>query len=258
LRNLAAVAGLIGLATLAVAGASRADAPAAGTTGAPAVAGGVKPVTFYAAWKAPWGTPRATDHLEVACTDEEVRDTLWLTFEPGRDSTIYGMIAEVYFRAQPGDTLGPMWWYGGGALSDVNIVMEWPKPNDPTWKGAGIPWTTNGFGAANYDRTPGSGRLKIVFAVSADTPGRVQAGKRYAFARLLILRGRTHKERCDQPICIEWGGGGVTFDLVAGEEEAPRVGGSRFVTWNSKNRRACAEYTSASAGRPWTPKPGSR
>jgi hypothetical protein len=77
----------------------------------------VKPVTFYAAWRAPWGTPRATDHLMVSCTDEEVRDTLYLTFDPGRDSTIFGMIGEVYFRAQPSDTLGPLWWLGGGALS---------------------------------------------------------------------------------------------------------------------------------------------
>jgi len=250
MRATRAALALLTIAGLAMQPAhARADASADGAAKAKASKG-----TLYMAWHAPWGSSRATDHLTAACTEEDVRDTLVLTFDPGRDdSTFAGVMADLYFRATPGDTLGPMWWFGGGPLADVNLIIEYPKSGDNTWGVAPIAWKVNGFGAAKYDRTGGTGHLKIVFAVPSDNAGPVQAGQRYAFARLLILRGKPSKARCNQPICIEWASAGLTFDVIAGEEDASTTGGHRFVSWNGRAGASCGEFARAPSG--WKPKP---
>jgi hypothetical protein len=208
--------------------------------------------TLHMAWHTPWGTPRASDHLVAACIEEDRRDTLVLTFDPGRDSdTFSGVMADLYIRALPGDTLGPMWWFGGGALSDVNLIIEYPKAGDGTWGPAPIAWKVNGFGVAHYDRTSGTGHLQIVFAVPYENAGPVKAGQRYAFARLLVLRGKPSKALCKQPICIEWASAGLTFDVQAGEEAAATSGGHRFVTWNGRPGASCGDFAKTPTG--WKP-----
>jgi hypothetical protein len=210
---------------------------------------------LYASWGAPWGTPRARDRQIAPCGAEAAYDTLYLTFDPGRNSpTLYGLMAEVYFRSSSPDTLGPLWSFNDRPEIENNLAVEFPAVFDSARWGAPIPWKGQGFGAKKYDRTPGSGHLQIVYAVAEQIAAPVTNGRRYAFARLIIPRGIADLGRCEQPVCVEWATAGLTFVVDAGEVDATRQGGSRFATWNSKDGRSCADYTGILAPSGWKPK----
>jgi hypothetical protein len=214
----------------------------------------VSPPTLYVSWGAPWGTPRAKAMVSAPCGAEAAYDTLYLTFDPGRSSpTFFGLMGEVYFRATAPDTLGPLWSFNDRPEIENNFDVQFPGPRDSTW-GAPSPWKGQGFGAKKYDRTAGTGRLQIVYAVPEQVTGPVTAGKRYTFARVIVPRGVTSMGRCVQPVCIEWATAGVTFEVDAGEVDAVRQGGSRFATWNSKDGRSCADYTGILTPSGWKPK----
>jgi len=218
------------------------------------VAPPASPPLLYASWGAPWGTPRAQAQLMAPCGTEATYDTLYLTFDPGRDApTLFGMTGEVYFRALSPDTLGPLWSFNERPETDNNFEVEFPTPNESNW-GAPSPWRGSGFGAKKYDRTPGSGRLQIVYAVPEQVASPVKAGQRYALARIIVPRGERSMGRCEQPVCVEWATAGITFDTDKGETDAARQGGSRFATWNSKSGRSCADYTGIVAPSSWKPK----
>lgn len=236
-----------GLALLVAASAARADSLSVAT--AP-----VRPPTLYLSWAAPHGSPRARTDQMLPSGTEAAFDTLYLTFDPGRDApTLFGISADLYFRANAPDTLSRLWSFNDRAEEDNNAVLEFASPRDSSW-GAPSPWTAQGFGGRKYGRTPGSGRYQIVYAVSEQVAGPVRAGQRYAFARLILPRGQQSIEHSDQPVCIEWATAGLTFVLDSGEVDAARQGGSRFVTWKSKDRRACADYTGIAAPGSWKPK----
>jgi len=212
------------------------------------------PPLLYASWDAPWGTPRAKPQLMAPCGTEAAYDTLYLTFDPGRDApTLFGMSGEVYFRATAPDTLGPLWSFNERPETENNFEVEFPAPNDSSW-GAPSPWKGSGFGAKKYDRTPGSGRLQIVYAVPEQIAKQVKAGHRYSLARVIVPRGVRSMGSCEQPVCVEWATAGFTFDIDKGETDANRQGGSRFATWNSKDGRSCANYTGIVAPSSWKPK----
>jgi hypothetical protein len=218
------------------------------------VAPPASPPLLYASWGAPWGTPRASAHVMAPCGTVAAYDTLYLTFDPGRDApAFFGIMGEVYFRANSPDTLGSLWSFDDRPETDNNFQVEFPTPNDSSW-GAPSPWKGQGFGAKKYDRTPGSGRLQIVYAVAEQVAGPVKAGRRYAWARLILPRGVKSMGRCEQPVCVEWSTAGLTFVLDSGEVDAARQGGSRFTTWNSKDGRSCADYTGIIAPSGWKPK----
>lgn len=207
----------------------------------------------YLAWHAPAGMPGATDTLSAPCgSDSTQRDTLYLSFDPGRDSKLFGAGVMLYFRAQPGDTLGPSWWWGGGESNRWNVRIEYPV--DSMSFSCKSPWPVNGMAGTVFDRTSGRGRLRVDYAVSADLAGEVKKGTRYCFARLLIPRPRRSLEHCDQPICVEWRDEEFAFGI--GEDTDVRAdGGDRWVAYNSPGGRVCATYRSALTAKPWDPRP---
>ena len=214
----------------------------------------VSPPTLYVSWGAPWGVPGARTQQNAPCGAEAAYDTLYLSFDPGRSSeTFFGIMGEVYFRATAPDTLGPLWSYNDRPEIDNNFDVQFPGLNDKSW-GAPGPWKGQGFGAKKYDRTAATGRLQIVYAVPGQVTGPVTRGQRYAFARVIVPRGVTGMGSCVQPVCVEWATAGLTFEVDAGEVDATRQGGSRFVTWNSKDGRSCADYTGILTPSGWKPK----
>ncbi len=216
------------------------------------------PPLLYAAWNAPWGTPRASAHRTAPCGAEAASDTLYLTFDPGRDSpTFFGLMGEIYFRATSTDTLGPLWSFDDRPETESNLQIEFPSSHGPDW-GAPSPWKGQGFGAKKYDRTRSSGRLQMVYAVPDQVAGPVQGGRKYVFARLIVPRGVKGMGACEQPVCIEWATAGLTFEVDSGEIDAARQGGSRFTTWNSKDGRSCADYTGILSPSGWKPKRSSK
>src|SRR5262245_50245430 len=118
---------------------------------------------LFLAWHAPYGAPGATSSLNVSCADSTVRDTLFCTFISGRTDTLYDIDATIYFKAALGDTIGPSWWFGGGMKNRRNIMIEYPGMDG--WSGCANPWPSNGLALVNYDRTAGSGRLQISYAI---------------------------------------------------------------------------------------------
>ena len=197
---------------------------------------------FYLSWHAPFGSPRATDTLSAACGDTSGRDTLWLSMQIDADSTnFYAYSMALLFRAQPGDTLGPNWWFGGKEANPWNVRVEWVQDS---WKDCHKlayfpPWTT-----VNYDRTKESGRLYMNYTIRADRSKVVGRDTLYCLARILFPRPRLGQANCNQPICIEWSFGQFSFDLY-GEDTYPSPGSRRFVSWNSPRGEVCRTFMSA-------------
>ena len=212
--------------------------------------------TVFLSWHAPYGSPGATQTLVAKCTDDPtVRDTLYLTFETGRNApTLYGMAATIYFRAMLGDTLGRFWWFGGGERNPRNIRIEWARDS---CTGCTKPWHASGPGSVMYDRTSGSGRLNLLYAVPANLAAPVADSTLYCFARLLFPRPRPGELSCDKPICIEWGIGEFSFELGA-QDAHPGREGARYASWNSPHGEVCASYRDVTKARPWRPREGTR
>jgi hypothetical protein len=205
----------------------------------------------YLSWHSPYGMPRATEDLTPSHGANQ-RDTLWLTFEPRRTSKLFGMSAQIAFRAQPGDTLGDAWRFGGGTTNPHNIVVEFPQRSWP----AKSPWSVPGFGGAHFDRKDGNGRLDIIFAVNADSAGPVENGGRYAFARILFPSMTTAEAR--QAVCIEWVSSEVSFAIGAPDAH-PGRGGSPFASVSSPGCAVCRTYRDArriAPIKPFSPLPG--
>ena len=104
--------------------------------------------TVHLSWRQPWGHPGALEHLTAACSDTAAIDTLYLTFEPGRDAaTFYGMFARLRFIPAAGDTLMPFWHFQrgtentGGLWAWFDADSALPVPD---------PWAVQGNGAPLY------------------------------------------------------------------------------------------------------------
>ena len=232
------------------------SAPAPGAAGAPAPGPAVQwpPPTLYLAWNAPSGDRRADAHRTAPCTETGAADTLYLSFATGRDAPkLCGLMATLYFRAQAPDSLGPAWTFDESGEGPA-LEVQFAGPAD-TW-GAPVPWKMPGFGAKKYDRTRASGRLRMVFAVAEQVAAPVAAGARYAFARVIVPRVRPQVASCAQPVCVEWASASFSFEVDDPDVDATRTAGDRYVTWNSRDRRVCADHAGGRVPAAWQPKGG--
>src|SRR5215831_18883 len=157
---------------------------------------------LYLSWKVPYGEPGALEAISPPCDSSGV-DTLYLSFDPGRDApTFAGISASLYFHAPDGDSLGAYWRF-----DDINNRKESPLRVvfDPdSIPGFETPWKSQGMGGPHYDYVPGSGRIRMIYAVPNTGLGGISAGHRYGFARLLVRHPLKSQGGCGQPICVEW------------------------------------------------------
>ncbi len=204
---------------------------------------------LYMAWRAPWGMPGATDTLSISCDDTLRVDTLYLSFETGRDAPrFWGMYARLYFRPPFGDTLGTYWHWGRGWWNQGNLRIEFDP--DGTFPCA-QPWVRHGFGQPDFQFTPEAGRLDLIYALREADTAPVAAGTRYCFARVMFRQRQCHLPGARQPVCIEWTEARLSFghgDVIA------TFGPARFVSTNSPDGGVCTPYRRARNPGAWKPK----
>jgi hypothetical protein len=206
---------------------------------------------LYMAWRAPYGTPGATDTLSVPYDDTTRVDTLYLSFETGRDAPhFYGAYARVYFHPPTGDTLSTYWHWGRGWWNQGNLRVEYDP--DGTWPGPQA-WVNRGQGAALFDfgESAHSGRLDLVYAVRDDQTAPVQAHTRYCFARVMLRQKKCTLPGAHQPVCIEWMQARLSFGQ--GDVYATH-GPGRFVSANSPSGDVCEPYRRTPMPGSWHPK----
>ena len=192
---------------------------------------------LFMSWHAPYGMPGATDNVMSTCGDGG-RDTLFLTFVTGMDTTRFeGLESILFLRAPVGQTLSRRW-------EDERFVeVYFPSDSIPgvtrMWQGA------LNMTFAYYDRTTGSGRLRLsntrppvrAVAVRDHTP--------YLYARVLFSHPPAGTEGCDQPICIEWASGEMMVDSTA-TSVLSKHGGHEYVSMNSPDGAVCQAYNFSS------------
>lgn len=216
---------------------------------------GVTEPRIYLSWNAPWGTPGASDTLSTDCADSTRVDTLYLSFEPGRDATqFYGMYARLYFRPQLGDTLG-MFWHLKRGEENQGTLWAWFDPDGsfPCPR----PWTAHGMGVPVWYTSPQAGRLDLVYAVRLDAASPVKAGTRYCFARVEFKERWPWLHGCRQPVCIEWESARLSFGFAdESRKEIQATRGERFVSWNSPGGAVTEPYRRRVRPRAWQPPAG--
>ncbi|MEO5618817.1 MAG: hypothetical protein ABIS67_13705 [Candidatus Eisenbacteria bacterium] len=242
-------------------------APLAVHSGAPARAADTRPVTARPAaarrapakpaaraaeprlvlsWKAPFGTPGAASAIEAGCGDTTVVDTLYLSFDPGKDAPDFrGASANLYFHAQEGATLGDYWKQGGGGVNGAPLRVIFESDED---RGFMTPWNSQGAGAPFYDFVGGSGRLRIIYAIAGGSP--VRAGKLYGLARVLVRRAAEGTSGCGAPMCVEWHS--AMFAYSVGEERGVNKG-DRWVSLNSPGGKVCESSRGVAGVKTWRP-----
>ncbi len=209
---------------------------------------------LFLTWHAPYGMPRASTALTVACGDTTAEDTLYLVCDPGNDSPSFlGFDATLFFHAQVGDTLGP-YWRSNPDPGDPRILRVLWEP-DSTVRFP-VPWRSPGLHFLRYDFTRGSGRLRMASG-ARDSGYALKYGTKYLLARVAIHHPGLEFPDCAQPICVEWAMTTLslwfTFDVSINR-------GDRFASWNSIGSRACEEFRreAAKPPLPWKPKGAGR
>ena len=213
---------------------------------APAMAGESQ---IYVSWHAPHGSPRATDNNNWACSDSTRTDTLYLSFDPGRNSrTFNGFTATLFFHALKGDSLPPYWRMSTARGDTASVRMQAdPDPNFACPQ----PWAVAGMGRALYLWTPNFGRLTLIYAVGTRQAIPVDSGKVYCLARVLIRHGTPRIAGCGRPLCIEWAQAGLAFRV--GEDQRVRMGGVRYASINSPGCRVCDDFRAVIPPPVWRP-----
>lgn len=189
---------------------------------------------IFLSWSAPYGMQGARETITSSCDDSTASDTLYLTFDPGRDQArLIGIDANLLIRAAPGDTLGPFWDLSRSGPGRGNLRVDFEDPPS----GSPSPWQVTGQGIQRYRKIRETGQLVLVYFVPADQGGPVAGGTRYFFARV-ILRHRGRAAGCRQPVCV----GLVRLKPSYGPGSPWITSGARFVSRNSPGGEACTEY----------------
>jgi hypothetical protein len=193
---------------------------------------------------APWGEPGARTTLRGLCADTVARDTLYLSFEPARDDSAFLTASgDVYFYAQPGDTLGDYWQMEKGGRNNGGLVIQFgPDESFPQPQ----PWTVPGLAVVKYERTRQSGCFRFVFAVPMTHPGPVKAGTRYVIGRIVLGAAHAGLGGCERPVCVEWHTASLGFK--GRPMEFTKLGDSRWLTRGEAGEE-CRERIPA-----WRPK----
>ena len=189
---------------------------------------------IFLSWGAPYGTPGARNATTPSCDDSTATDTLYLTFDPGRDQAhLIGFDANLIFHAAPGDTLEPFWGPARTGPLPRNLRVEYEDPPD----GVPWPWGVQGKGTKRYRKAGDTAELVLVYFVPADEAGPVVGGTRYFLARV-ILRHRPPAPGCGRPVCV----GLARLKPSYGPGSPWITTGEQVVTWNSPGGAACTEY----------------
>jgi hypothetical protein len=199
---------------------------------------------LYLSWRQPYGMPGASDTLTIVPGDTTRIDTLFLSFDPGRDAPrFFAMSAQLDFHPQPGDTLGPYWQFQRGMLRmEFDPDGTYPCPQ---------PWIAHGFGVPTLQFDPGRLRLDMIFAVRVEDTAPVAAGTRYCFGRVMLVQKHCRLPGASQPVCIEFAVGRMSF---GGPDVITSEGPQRWVTVNARDGGVCSEVRHHPAPEAWRPK----
>jgi hypothetical protein len=212
----------------------------------------VRESRLYLAWGAPCGMPRARANVNFTCSDTNEVDTLYLSFETGRDlPRFYGMIGYLNILPAAGDSLGAFWDYSseGGNRGGLKIQAD-PDGTFPCSQ----PFLRQGMAVPYCEFRPSKERIFFGYAVKLQDPGPVMADTRYCFARLLFAQKRCRLPGASQPVCIEWekaeySPGGKPLFITRGPE--------RFASVNSPEGSVCAPHRAFGKPPVWLPRPAS-
>ncbi len=207
---------------------------------------------LYMAWKAPHGMPGARTNLDLACGDTSRVDTLYLSFETGRDLPgFFGVSARLRFHPAEGDSLGVFWSFGSdGANPGALQIQLDPDGTFPCSQ----PWVRPGVGIPMFEFHPWAAQLDFVYAMIRGQEAPVSGRTRYCFARILLKRNRCALPGSRQPVCIEWA---EAFYSGGGRDLPIERGLARYVTVNSPDGSVCGPYRRFARPAAWTPgRPG--
>jgi hypothetical protein len=109
------------------------------------------------------------------------------------------------------------------------------------------------FGYAKLDQR--TGKVRLAWAMLPNAGARVEAGKRYTLARILLRRPPAGAAGCGQTLCVEWSEATMAYGLG---EEPVVTEGIRFVGIDAvAGDNGCSNPPPASppaSGRPSKPK----
>ena len=184
---------------------------------------------IYLSWGAGYGLPGSAASLARECGDTTRVDTLYLSFDPGQPcSTFTGMTATVWFRPLDGDSLGPLWQSPGGIALPPGMKVEFARDSTSAHP---FPWAGYGIGFPGYARQSSHlARIRLIWAVGPHDGARVQPGRLYGLARILLRRPAAGAPGCDQPVCVEWNEGTMAYHPTL---EPVVSAGMRFVGINA-------------------------
>ena len=203
---------------------------------------------IYLSWHAPWGQPGATDTLSAPC-DSSRSDTLWLSFDPGKQSpTFLGTNGTLIFHPRLGATLSSWWQRDLNKPVPPQINVAFPPRPDIKYP---QPFKSQGGGGTMWDTLKSQTRLRYIYVIPYPVAAPLGRGI-YAVARVIIQRPPPSAQGCGDPLCIEWTEAEITFDVGA-ERAFVRSGPHRFVTLNSPDGAVAIPYRE-SARRHWQPK----
>lgn len=209
------------------------------------------PPQLFLAWHAPYGTPGATDTISFGIGDSTRTDTLYMSFETGRNTREFlGMLARLYFHPAFGDTLGTYWRYDYGSPNYRNVEIQFdPDGTFPCPQ----PWIRNGIGMPEFEFDPGGAKLELFYGVARTEDAiQVDGSVRYCFARVMFRQRQWNLPGARQPICLEWS----YARLPAGQEDTiARRGAGRCVSMNSPDGSVCRPYRTNPGPAHWTPPP---
>jgi len=214
-----------------------------------AVGDSLGPPQLFLAWHAPYGMPGATDTISFGAGDSNRVDTLFMSFETGRDTRGFlGMLARLYFHPAFGDTLGTYWRYDSESPNYRMVAIEFdPDGSFPCPQ----PWVRNGIGLPQFEFDPSGARLDLYYGVARpEDVIQVDGRVRYCFARVMFRQKHWDLPGARQPVCLEWS----FARFPAGRDDAiARRGPGRCVSMNSPDGSVCGPYRGNSGPAHWVP-----